>query len=254
VHLRIGGGRNDESTVCDIPAYASAAVPIAALPVNTAAIVQSIRAEATGGRTPTRVALAGALLHAVEWATTHPGRKVVVVLQTDGEPNVCESTVEAVADVAAAGLAGAPSLPTYVIGVGEELRNLNEIAVAGGTGQAFIVDTSGDTTEQFLAAMNQIRATAAVPCEFLVPVEGSGGTIDPSQVNVSITAGAVTTPLLQSADETSCDAQAGGWFYDTDQQVTRIRLCPASCTAVLADTAASVQLELGCATRPAILR
>jgi hypothetical protein len=252
-----GGGRRDDSnTVCDIQAYGQASVPIAPLPGNAPAITASLDTEVTGGRTPTRVALAGAIQYAAGWATQHPERKVIVVLQTDGEPNVCESTVGAVADVAAAGVSGAPSMQTYVIGVGEELGNLNEIAQAGGTGDAFIVDTSQDTTRQFIDAMNRIRASAAVSCEFVVPKEGSSGPIDFNRVNVTITppGGAAAQQLRKAADASQCDPQAGGWYYDQPAAPTRVLLCPASCTSVKANTGNVVQLEIGCAARPIIIR
>lgn len=253
-----GGGRDrdDSDTVCDIPAYATAAVPIAPLPGNAAAIVGSIGAEETDGRTPTRVALAGAVDYARTWATQHPDRKVIVVLQTDGEPNVCESTVDAVADVAAAGVSGTPSMLTYVIGVGEELRNLNEIATAGGTGNAFIVDTTQDTTRQFIEAMNRIRAAATVSCEFLIPKDGASGPVDFSKVNVTITPSGGRPPqqLAKASDPSQCDPAAGGWFYDSNQAPTRVRLCPASCSGVTADTGATVELEIGCASRPITIR
>ena len=250
-----GGRRDDENTVCDIPAYAQAAVPIAPLPGNAAAITASLNGEQTDGRTPTRVALAGAIEYAKGWATQHPDRKVVVVLQTDGEPNVCESTVQAVTDVAAAGVAATPSMVTYVIGVGEELRNLNQIAQAGGTGDAFIVDTAQDTTRQFIDAMNKIRASAAVSCEFVVPKEGSSGPIDFNKVNVTITPpGGAGQPLLKAANAGQCHPQTGGWYYDQPAAPTRVLLCPASCSTVKADTGMTVQLEIGCAARPITIR
>ena len=74
------------------------------------------------------------------------------------------------AQVAAAALAGTPSLLTFVIGVGSSLTSLNGIAAAGGTGQAFIVDAAGaDPGGQFLAAMNAIRGSAAVGCQYTIP-------------------------------------------------------------------------------------
>jgi hypothetical protein len=246
-----GSKRNsDSNTVCDINAYATAAVPIAPLPGNAGAITDSIAAAQTGGRTPTRVALAGAIDYAKTWATQHPERKVIVVLQTDGEPNVCDSTLDAVVQVATDGVAGTPSMQTYVIGVGKELGNLNQIAQAGGTNTAFIVDTSQDTTRQFIDAMTRIRASASVSCEFVIPTDGSTGPIDFGRVNVRVTpSGGAPVALAQAATANQCDPQAGGWYYDQPQAPTRLLLCPASCTSVKADTRNTVELEIGCATR-----
>jgi len=195
------------------------------------------------------VGLQGAIDHARTWATQHPDRKTVVVLQTDGEPNDCESTVDAVSEVAAGGVNGTPSLPTYVIGVGSELRNLDEIARAGGTDRAFIVDTSQNTTQQFVDAMNSIRGAAAIPCDFLIPPDS---TIDFGKVNIAFTppGGVAAVELMNAPTEAECDPASGGWFYDDPAQPTRIRLCRSSCDAVVAQPDGRLDILIGCKTVP----
>ncbi len=46
--------------------------------------------------------------------------------------------------------------------------------MAGGTGSAFIVDTSMNVSQQFLAALNKIRG-AALGCQYKIPVPQGGG-------------------------------------------------------------------------------
>ena len=110
-----------------------------------------------GSNTPTEPALEGAIDYASAWAKAHPTHKVIVVFATDGLPMGCDSTVGGAAKIAAAGLAGAQSIATYVIGVfGDQdcpggvtqgqacdvVTNTNQIAKGGGTGSAFIVNAS----------------------------------------------------------------------------------------------------------------
>lgn len=253
-----GGGRrgpNDANTSCNEAHYAAASVPIAPLPGNAAAISSSLAALAPAGRTPTRVALGGAIQHAQQWAAQHPERTVIVVLQTDGQPNVCDSTVDAVAQVAAAGFSGVPSIPTYVIGVGSELGNLNTIAQAGGTGQAIVVDTTQDTSAQFLAALNAIRGDAQIPCEYRLPDSTATQIIDPERVNVSFVSGTgITTDLRQAASPAECDAASGGWYYDDPTVPTRIQLCDSTCNAVISDPDGQIDVLLGCTTIPIVPR
>jgi hypothetical protein len=250
-------GQNPDDThfSCNIPDYGVAAVPIAPLPANAAPISTALHALSPAGRTPTRVAMEGALKVATDWAAAHPSHKVVIVLQTDGDPNVCDSTVDAVSAVAKRGFIAVPSIPTYVIGVGTT-DSLNAIAAAGGTTQALLVDTNADTKQQFIDAMNKVRGSAQVPCEFLLPDPGGGNTLDPTRVNVAFTpnGGARPTSLLQATNLAECDPATGGWFYDDNLTPTRITLCDASCGQVTADSSARVQVLLGCQSHPIMIR
>ena len=81
----------------------------------------------------------------------------VLVLATDGDPTECDTSISGIDAIAASGVSMSPKISTFVIGVGSSLSNLNSIAMAGGTQQAFLVDTGGNVNQQFLAAMNAIR-------------------------------------------------------------------------------------------------
>ena len=75
--------------------------------------------------------------------------------------------------IAGAGYGHVPKILTFVIGVGSSLGALNGIAMAGGTNQAFIVDTNANVNQQFLDAMNKIRG-AALSCEYIIPTPDAG--------------------------------------------------------------------------------
>src|SRR5262249_24841427 len=145
---------------CNSVDYATADVPIAPLPGVASSIINSINAHGPNTGTPTLPALAGAIAYARTWAVAHPGHVVIDIFATDGEPGECDTDLNHINAVAAAGVAGTPKILTFVIGVGQLQAALNGIAAAGGTGQAFIVDTNTMATQQFLAALNMIRGTA----------------------------------------------------------------------------------------------
>ncbi len=251
---------NIDDSSCDAGTYAvpndpnapqsGVGVAIALLPGNATAIVNSLSAHTPGGQTPTVAALSGALQYAEGWAAQNPTHKVMVVFATDGDPHGCtNNTVGVAAAVAQMAATGVPPVPTYVIGVGDSLKSLNQIADAGGTTAALIVSTGQDVAAQFLAAMNEIRSSTSVPCVLSIPTS-DGGAVDFGKVNVvdSPADGGAPLSFLQVPSASSCDPAAGGWFYDNRAAPTTITLCPASCTMVTTDVAAQVDIQLGCQT------
>jgi hypothetical protein len=272
-----GQGVNDRDpgSSCDLALYSAPAVEIATLPGNAAALIASLNRQPSTF-TPTPAAIDGALAHAKTWATAHPDHIVSVVLATDGQPNKCGNPADRIGSVvasAAAAFNGSPQLRTYVIGIiggaaatGGGRRgglggcaqdpappnkpDLDRVAKAGGTDTAFIVDAAtGDTSAQFLDALNRIRGAAVIPCQYILPPSTPGQEIDPQKVNVTFApAGAAPKGLLQSPDSGGCDPAAGGWYYDNTNAPTKILLCPATCTAVKADAKAAVDVLIGCKT------
>jgi hypothetical protein len=235
---------NNRGGSCLINDYATPDVPIQPLPGVEPAITASLAAHGPNGGTPTFPALDGAIQYAYSHSTT-VGRKTIVVLATDGDPNDCTSNVQNVSDVAAAGFANTPSIQTFVIGIGD-IANLNQIAQAGGTGQAIIVNTA-TAGQDFLNAMNQIRGRA-LTCTFTMPTPDNGETVNPSEVNVYYTPPGGTTEVIYGvASEAQCDPAVGGWYYDDPANPTEIRACPTSCDR-LTSVRGQVDLELGCTT------
>lgn len=248
---------------CAANAYAAPAVDIAPLPAAAQPVITSITAKMPEGNTPTAPALTGALSKARAWATAHPDHTVVALLATDGLPTECienpnsdPSGIAGVRGAAAAGLSGTPSVSTFVIGVfgpadTTAQQNLNQIAVAGGTDAAFMVDTSRDVTMQFLAALNQIRATK-LACEYLLPEPPAGQSLDFSRINVDFSSGANSERVLAVRSEADCDPATGGWYYDQDPSTggmpTKISICPATCARFESAKEGAVQIKLGCQT------
>src|SRR5450432_2889635 len=180
---KIAQGTCEHTASCDVANYAAPAEAIAVLPGAAAALTASIDATTPNGQTPTGPALGGAIQQASTWAKAHPDHRVVTVLATDGIPTECipanvtdeAGAVAAVGTIAAMGVAATPSIDTFVIGVfgqADVAQNapsyLNDIAKAGGTTSAFIVDTTKDVTTQFLAALDAIRG-GKLECAFQIP-------------------------------------------------------------------------------------
>ena len=96
-------------------------------------------------------------------------------------------------------------------------QNLDTIAAAGGTGQAFIIDVGQDVTQAFIDALNVIRSVS-LACEYQVPMPANGGELNYGQVNVEHTPPGATTPdtVLYVTTAAGCDPVTGGWYYDVD--------------------------------------
>ena len=239
----IGGATNASCTAGD---YTTPTVPMTALP-NGVQFATAIDGTQLENDTPTLPALGGAIAYAQQVSATKKGAKVAIVLVTDGQPNKCNSTVQAVADAAKA-VNG--TIPTYVIGVGKSLQNLDAIAAGGGTGKAVIVDTASPAqiVTDFQKALGQVKAQA-LSCEFTLPAAPAGQSLDTSKVNVSFTPAAGTSSTLTY--DSGC-ANGQGWHYDNAGTPSKIILCPSSCDAVKADKNAKVEILFGCAVKGTI--
>ena len=242
-----GGGGGGGGSSCNAGDYAKAEVGIASLPANAVNITNSIAKHKPNGSTPTGTALSGAIKYAQDWAKSNPTHTVVIAFATDGDPTDCSpQDIPGIAAIAAAGATGTPKVLTFVIGVGSSLGSLNGIAAAGGTGQAFVVDTGGNVVQQFGAALKAIQGKA-LGCAYTIPVPTNGQPVDFTKINVQITAGGATGQLLNYVtSEAKCDPTTGGWHYDDPAKPNQILLCGSTCKAVQADANGKVDVELGC--------
>jgi Mg-chelatase subunit ChlD len=237
---------------CDPNVYAHPAIEIAPLPGVGAAITQSLASHTTPNTsTPTPPALQGAIDHATTWAKAHASDVTIVILATDGDPSECGSAnstaslISQVETIAAAGVAQTPKILTFVIGVGTDTSNLNGIAQAGGTGNAFIVDTSQNVSQQFLAALDKIRG-AALGCQYKIPVPQTGS-VNFKEVNVQFTsAGGKPMVVPQVSDKSQCPASGDAWYYDNASSPTEILLCTTTCGTVSAG--GELDVLTGCQT------
>jgi hypothetical protein len=246
---------------CTAQDYQTPAVPIALLPGAAAAVKTSLAGHSPNGNTPTSQALLGAIDQAKAYATANPGHAAVAVLATDGIPDECTPADTAgIAQIAAAGLSGSPSVKTFVIGVFTPnditagTSTLNTIAAAGGTNQAFIISTANAATTsvetQFQSALNSIRS-AALPCQYMVPLPDSG-VPDYLSVNVAYTPSSGASVGLPYVESESKCGTGSGWYYDVDPATgatpSAINVCPSTCSTVQGDTGGRVDVVVGCAT------
>jgi len=244
-----GGPGGNNTAACNVNSYAMPNVEIGPLSMTSAALTTAIDNQMPSGSTPTVPSLTAALDHATAWAKANPTHKVAVVYATDGQPNGCgnSNTVQQAAAVALKAALGNPPIPTYVLGVGPSLDNLNSIAQNGGTKAAFLVDTSGNAAAQLSAALDTIRSTSALDCTYTVPAPPQGQSLEPGKVNITYTNGSGTvTTLLQDPAGTSCDA-GSGWQYSADGK--SINLCGKACNDVKADKNGKIQVLFGCTTQ-----
>lgn len=239
---------NPDIDSCDAIDYAWAEVPMQPLPGVASPILSSLAMHAPGTNTPTKPALEGAIMYATNWQIAHPDHVTVVAFATDGEPAVCDTDMNNIYAVAAAGFNGMPSIKTFVIGVGGALSALDGIAAAGGTTTAFHVDLNTMATDEFVDALNAIR-NAALPCTYQIPPPPQGMMADFGLVNVVYTSGnGPEQTIPKVADAAHCPANGLGWYYDDERAPTQIILCDATCALIKADLMAQIEIVLGCIT------
>lgn len=234
---------NQKNPSCNAQDYSTPRVTIAALP--SATFGQELDAQRVEGGTPTLAALQGAINYAQQVAGgSGKDGKVAVVLVTDGIPEGCSGN--SISTVKALAASVADKLPTYVIGVGDQLSSLNEIAAGGGTTSALVVSQTNATQIQadFAKAINQIKASA-LTCDYKIPAAPAGETFDRSKVNVQHTPAGGAAGTLQYNQ--AC-TNGTGWKYDDANNPTRILLCGTSCDGVKAK-AGKVDILFGCATQ-----
>jgi hypothetical protein len=261
---------------CLVSVYAQPEVAIAALPGNAMALVNSINRHRPLSETPTAAALTGAIQHAKDWQTRNPMTKVFVLLVTDGEPNVafssvnplttCAGLTQDVAGTVAAAQAGASGMPpikTFVLGVGPSLANLNQIAVAGQTNQAYLI-SGGNVAQQVITALNTIRGTISktvtktvtktvpVPldCEWVMPAAMGTRDQDPEKVNVNFLTGGAVTQLGKVGSQADCANFQNAWYYDDPVKPTKLIACPNTCDTIKASTDGKIDILVGCDSIP----
>lgn len=233
----------DDPTVnCSAASYVTPEVAMTALP-NAAAFTAKLPATPSGLQTPTRAILKAMVARAVAEKAQNPNAAVAIVLITDGDPIGCgaENDISLVAGEATAGLA--LGVPTYVIGVGN-LPNLNTIAQAGGTTQAFAVEVQNPqaTQAQFLSAMNAVRS-AQLSCEMTFPQAPTGKELAVAWASLDY------SPASGATSHPPYDPQCanGGFKFDSPAAPRKVILCPALCDALKADPLAKVTLQVPCA-------
>ncbi|HET9955830.1 MAG TPA: vWA domain-containing protein [Polyangiaceae bacterium] len=224
------------------------------LPIGDAqaeALIASLEVAQPTGETPTGAALRGACTYIDRARSERPGRSVALLLVTDGIPETpltnCGATLTDA--VAAARECSSRPVPikTYVLGIGQALSNLDQIAAAGGTQEAYLVE-GGDVARMMLEALNAIRGKASIPCQLEIPPAPSGRDLDTQEVNLGLCdADGNAQSTLYVGSSSDCSS-TGGWYYDDPANPRQILLCPTSC-AIASTPGAQLYYSVGCQTQ-----
>lgn len=247
------GCTGGDEGVCDVMACSRPLVPLAEVVAaraptdrQEALLVQAVRSSAPSSNdgqsdgTPLYPALAGALQWASSQRAAVPDEETAVVLVTDGEPNGCEEGIATIAQLAADAYTK-DGVRTYAIGIaGASEAQMNRIARAGGTKQAFFAGDTSTAQRDLLRALDAIRGTV-LSCVVPLP---RGHDVDTERVNVTFTPSSGATEFLRrSTDAAGC--RDHDWYYNGNPP-TQIMLCPTTCERVQADAAGRLGIVLGC--------
>lgn len=104
-----------------------------------------------------------------------------------------------------------------------------------------VCDTNYSTVFQNIA--NSI--VQAVACELQMP-QTDAGIVDPNKIQVQYTPGGTGTPIQYGQVANAGACVGDGFYYDNPASPTKVTLCPQNCTTVKNDSAAKVELLLGC--------
>ncbi len=253
--LAAGGG-----AACTPVDYATPNVEVTPLPSTSfaAAIDAVTPADDAQWRlgTPTGPALEGTIQMIRDLQQQDANSKYVIVLVTDGDPALCDPATDSIDTVAGIARAVADEIPTYVIGVAnpvttaqpnppDDTGNLHQIAEAGGTDQAFIIDTNDpvQTSADFRTVIETIQEKSFA-CALEIPPPPAGQVFNKEKVNVNYVNTMGETPFVY---DPSCTEQFA-WYYDDVDNPTVIQMCDAVCEAIKADNQnqGSLNVEFGC--------
>jgi len=239
---------NNPPDSCAPARYKKPKVEFAPLPGNLDPLLQNVENRERMAGTPMYPAVVGALERAKEHQRQVPDHKTILLLATDGVPSECYvpgtdtlRDVNAVATAITEGRSDPTPIDTFVIGIGEELTALNSLAVAGGTGSAFLLNASTNLTKELQSVLNSIRSS--VRCTFPLPHDTA---VDPEKVNVTFTPDGKPAESLQNTDPGECNYERA-WHYDDPKRPGNVILCPATCAKV-ATQAGDLAVVLGCKT------
>ncbi len=259
----------DSNTVCKVASAPH--VPLAATgPVGSpqrAQLISSLPALLTDNSpvasTPTGDALQA--MYAYYAATPEsdlPGASRYVILITDGKPTCGSSAANSAANILAAvkgANAANPPVHTFVVGVpGSQgaAGTLSQAAKAGGTAPAKCSDTGpnychfdmtkyatpADLATHLADALAAIKGQA-IGCDYKIPPNPKGGSTDYAYVNVRYTPGDGSAPQ-DLVYNPACTGP--GWYFDDPVNPQHILICGDSCSVMMADANAKVDVLFGC--------
>jgi hypothetical protein len=256
VGLGLFGQQEIGTTSCEANEYGSPLVTMGQLPEQAASLSEALSSLTPIGETPTGPALLGACSYARDYRETTDQHQVVLLLLTDGRPEApstcrgglgqcCPSLEDAVQ--AADECLNTAGIRTFVLGVGPRLDDLEQIATAGGTERAYLVE-GGDGGAEVLEALNRIRGNAAIPCELALPEPQPGDVLAYDEVNLEYEAAECERTLFSAVTSAAECGEEDGWYYDDPDSPGRVLLCPRSCERV-SGPGGNLYYSVGCDTR-----
>lgn len=247
---------------CDGTPYATPMVDLTQLPLPVDhEIVAAISNETFEGGSGTQIE--GALIGISQFTedARTPGREMIGVLMTDGDPNGCNEDIDYLAGLISDHLAST-GIRTFIIGMdGATESNLEQLAIAGGaephddfcgslTSPCHYWNVGDGSGDAIASALTAIAGQAApFPCEYALsdiqPPDGS--TLDLSTLNVQLTQDGASTVIANVAAEEDCPADEPAWYYDDIAAPTALLLCENACDLVTAaEEGATMNIVGGC--------
>ncbi len=247
---------------CDGGPYSTPLVELTPLPVaSDHQIITEISDESFQGGSGTQIE--GALIGIANFTTANetPGREMIGVLMTDGDPNGCEEDIDQLAQIIS-DHRQATGIRTFIIGMdGATEDNLETLAIAGGAEPhddfCGSLDAPchywnvGDGSEDAIAnALNAIVTQATpFPCEYdlsdIQPLDGSQ--LDLSTLNIQLSQGGEATIIGKVDGESACPKDQYAWYYDDNAAPSSLNLCENACDFVTAaEEGATMSIVGGC--------
>ena len=246
------------NTGCNGAPFATPAVPLVDLTAQATQIVNALNGQAPSGNTPTEGALNG--LAQFTAANQTPGRIIIGVLITDGDPTTCNTSDATLSNIIQQHFDNT-GIHTFVVGMtGATFTRLeswadyngaiqhddtNDACGQGVNAPCYSYNVGDGDPAVFIWALQQIQ-NAVLGCTYNIPQPADGGVVDPDQVIVEYQPNGQPPgqELTRVTDVTQCVPD--GWYYDDNNNPTIIQLCPDVCTTVQADQTAKVNILLGC--------
>ncbi len=240
-------GGTSETINCNADNFAEPIVPFG-LPADVGQdIVDEVANTQPAGLTPTAPALEGAIRYVKEYKRSHPEREAVVMLVTDAYPTLCmaDNPISQMAEVAGKGYDDDPSIRTFVMGIEADF-NLGQIAMYGGTNDAYILDPEeGDVTTAFVDRLLSLGSSDLACNLELPPPSSPTEEFNPNEVVVTWESPlrGMVEELPKVESEAACESSPfGGWYYRSVED-RQISLCPCSCSRM---GSGSITVAAGC--------
>jgi hypothetical protein len=247
---------------CDGAPYRTPLRDFATLPLSADdPLIQSISDEEFQGGFGTQIE--GALLGIADFTRVSetPGREIIGVLMTDGDPEGCREDIDYLAQIIEQHREST-GIRTFIIGMeGATEENLEQLAIAGGAdphddfcgslgaGCHYwnVGNGSGAAIQSALVAI--AGQATPFPCRYDLAEVGStvDGGLDLRTLNVQLTEAGSTTVIGKVGSAADCPALAPAWHFDSTSSPTEVVLCEAACNLVTeASSGAKLSIVGGC--------